>query len=118
MRPFRVFRKRGEADYIYSSRYAVEVPGVAADPLRGQRILSYLLQERLLRPDRIHEPEPASYAELQRVHTAAYLDAATRPGALTRVIGLDLPDPLPDTFLASQRAMAGGTHLALQLARR
>lgn len=118
MRAFRGFRKRSDADFVYSSRYAVEIPGVAADPLRGQRILSYLLHEKLLRPDRIHEPEPATYAELQRVHATAYLDAATRPGALTRVIGLDLPDPLPDAFLAAQRAMAGGTHLALQLVRR
>jgi acetoin utilization deacetylase AcuC-like enzyme len=111
-------RRRGgrPLELVYSRAYQLELPGTATDPLRGERILGFLLAQGLARPRRVHAPEPATYRQLSRVHAAAYLEALAQPGALLSILGLDLPDPLPDRVLAAQRAMAGGTALAVRLA--
>lgn len=104
------------AAFVYSPQYRLEVPSVAADPLRGERILSFLGAAGLLGRRRVHLPEPATFQQLRRVHDEGYLDAVGRPGSLVPILGLDLPDPLPDRVLECQRAMAGGTLLAARLA--
>ncbi|HXO18694.1 MAG TPA: histone deacetylase [Thermoanaerobaculia bacterium] len=104
------------AELVYSRRYKLELPGVAADPLRADRILAFLAALGLVRPRNVHPPEAASFRQLRRVHTDAYLDALSRPGALVPILGVDLPDPLPDRVLAAQRLMTGGTLAAARLA--
>lgn len=104
------------AHFVYGPAYRLELPGVAADPQRGERILTFLAAAGLAGGRRVHAPEPASYHQLRRVHDDGYLEALGRPGALVPILGLDLPDPLPDRVLESQRAMTGGTVLATRLA--
>jgi acetoin utilization deacetylase AcuC-like enzyme len=105
-----------DAAFVYAPPYRLELPGVAADPLRGERILTFLGAADLLGRQPVHVPEPATFQQLRRVHDEDYLDAVGRPGSLLPILGLDLPDPLPDRVLESQRAMAGGTLLAARLA--
>ena len=111
-------RRRGRRplELVYSRAYQLELPGTATDPLRGERILTFLLSRGLTQPRRVHAPEPATYQQLSRIHTEGYLESLAQPGALLSILGLDLPDPLPDRVLAAQRAMAGGTVLAVRLA--
>jgi acetoin utilization deacetylase AcuC-like enzyme len=113
------------ATFVYSPAYQLELPGVAADARRGERILAALAQAGLLKHHRsrqsrqsrqIAEPTPATWQQLRRVHSDEYLESLGRPGALTRVIGLDLPDPYPDRVVEMQRLMTGGTIAAARIA--
>jgi len=99
---------RRPLDLVYSRAYRIELPATAADPLRGERILSFLLGAGLAAARRVHAPEPASFQQLRRVHDEGYLESLPRPGALAKILGFDLPDPFPDRVLAAQRAMTGG----------
>jgi acetoin utilization deacetylase AcuC-like enzyme len=101
-------------ELVYSETYRLDLPGY--DPLRGERILSALDGAGLLDPRAVHRAEPASFRELRRVHSDVYLDSLSRPDALLRVFGLELPEVAAERALEAQRAMAGGTSLASRLA--
>jgi acetoin utilization deacetylase AcuC-like enzyme len=103
-------------ELVYSRRYQIELPGTAMDPQRGERILAFLTDLGLTSKRRLHTPEAATYQQLREVHTEAYIDSLLEAGALLRIVGLDLPDPLPDRILEAQRLMVGGTVLATRLA--
>jgi acetoin utilization deacetylase AcuC-like enzyme len=122
LRPLRRLRQLAglapapRAAFVWSRDYRLELPGVAADPGRSERILAALVHAGLVDPAQVLVPTAVSYQQLQRIHSATYIDSLTRPEALTRVVGLRLPDPLPDRVIAVQRAMAGGTLLAARTA--
>ncbi|HTQ81076.1 MAG TPA: hypothetical protein VMM92_13840, partial [Thermoanaerobaculia bacterium] len=80
-------------ELIYSRRYSLELSGVAADPLRGERILAFLTAAGLTSPRRLHAPPPATYRQLRRVHTDDYMASLSQPGALLPILGLELADP-------------------------
>jgi acetoin utilization deacetylase AcuC-like enzyme len=101
-------------DLVYSEIYQLDLPGY--DPLRGERILSALDSAGLLDPRTVHRAEPAAFRELRRVHSDVYLDSLSRPEALQRVFGLELPEVAAERALEAQRAMVGGTSLASRLA--
>src|SRR6185295_16622926 len=90
-------------------------PGATVDPLRGERILAFLTDLGLTSPRRLHAPEAATYRQLRQVHTETYIDSLLEAGALLKIVGLHLPDPLPDRILEAQRRMVGGTILAARL---
>jgi len=101
-------------ELVYSERYQVDLPG--NDAQRGERILSALDGGGLLDPRSVHRAEPASFRDLRRVHTDAYLDSLARPEALLQIFGLELPEYAADRAFEGQRAMVGGTCLASRLA--
>ncbi|HYH47062.1 MAG TPA: hypothetical protein VEG34_15375, partial [Thermoanaerobaculia bacterium] len=107
------------ATFVYSPAYQLELPGVAADARRGERILAALAQAGLLQSRRrrqLLEPTPATWQQLRRVHSDEYLESLGQPGALTRALGQDLPDPYPDHIVELQRLMTGGTIAAVRAA--
>lgn len=104
------------AQLVYSPRYPLELPGSLNDPLRGERILSFLESTGLLSSRALHAAPVASFRHLRRVHTDEYLDALNGPDALTRIFGLQLSDEQSERVLEAQRAMVGGTLLATGLA--
>jgi len=101
---------------VYSRRYQIELPGAIYDPQRGERILAFLDSAGLLDPADVHAAELAPFRHLRRVHTDDYLDSLSRPGALTRILGLELPEDLVERVLEAQRTMVGGTLAATRLA--
>lgn len=115
-RRFAAAARRARVDLVYDAAYELEVPGMALDPLRGERILAFLVAEGLVDPRRVLRPEPAPYRDLLRVHTPEYLDSLSAPGALDHMLGASLSEPLQERFLEAQRAMVGGTMLAAQRA--
>jgi acetoin utilization deacetylase AcuC-like enzyme len=102
--------------FVYSRQYQVELPGVIYDSQRGERILAFLDSAGLLNPLAVHAAEPAPFRHLRRIHADDYLDTLNRPGSLTRIFGLELPEELAERALEAQRAMAGGTIAATRLA--
>ncbi|HYU32777.1 MAG TPA: histone deacetylase [Thermoanaerobaculia bacterium] len=103
-------------DFVYSPRYQLDLQGALVDPLRGERILSFLDAAGLLTAAAVHTSAPASFRHLRRVHTDDYLDASSRPGSLTSIVGLAIGDEQTERILETQRTMVGGTLLATALA--
>ncbi len=103
-------------DFVYSRRYQLDLPGALVDPLRGERILSFLDAAGLLAPAAVHTAAPASYRHLRRVHADDYLDTLSQPGSLTTVVGLVISDDQTERIVETQRVMVGGTLLATALA--
>lgn len=109
LRPHRV-------DFVYSPDYELHLPGMLHDPQRGERILTFLAAEGLVRETGVHAPRPASLQLIERVHTAGYLDSLHDPESLSRLLGFSVPEPVADRILDLQRLMSGGTLLATRLA--
>ena len=106
--------RRPLLELVYDDVYRLDLPGV--DSQRGERILAALDGAGLLHPRAVHRAEPAAFRDLRRVHTDAYLDSLSRPDALLQVFGLELPEHTAERAMEGQRAMAGGTRLASDLA--
>ncbi len=108
---------RGSAVHlVYHRTYELPVAGVPLDPLRGQRILAYLLDCGLIGSGDISEPIPASLDNISRVHTAAYLDVIDERQTMETVLGFSIDDPKWQEFIDLQRLAAGGTIQATRIA--
>lgn len=105
------------AELVYG-RYSMEAVGGRSqvDPRRGEHVLTFLASEGLVRKGLLHWPRPASFEQLCRVHTTEYLDNLREPGSLTRILGVRIPESDEDRLLDVQRAMVGGTILAVRTA--
>jgi acetoin utilization deacetylase AcuC-like enzyme len=104
------------AELVFSGKYVMESPGSQVDPRRAENVLTFLGSEGLVRRGLLHWPRPASFDQLCRVHTTAYLENLREPGSLTRILGVRIPAADEDRFLDLQRAMVGGTLLATRTA--
>lgn len=102
--------------FVYSRRYQVELPGAIYDPRRGERILGALDAAGLLDWTAVHRATPVPFRHLRRIHTDEYLDSLNQPGALARIVGLQIPEEVSERLLEAQRTMVGGTLLATRLA--
>src|SRR4051794_30167449 len=109
-------RPRQRTQLVYGSGYQVDLPGVAYDFQRGERILAFLDGAGLIDREDVHAAEPIPYRYLRRVHDDDYLLSLTRPGALLPIVGFELPEALAERVLVSQRTMVGGTLAATRLA--
>lgn len=103
---------------VFSPRYRLDVSGLAQDPERSEKILAFVADEGLLRPEAVQAPPAIPFKALCRVHSLAYLESLGNVEALTRVIGVRLGEADRDRVVEIQRHMAGGTRLAARLARR
>ncbi len=101
---------------VYNSRYAIDVPGLRQDSRRSEHILTFLAMEGLIRRGDLEWAKPASFADLARVHTEAYLTSLTETGGLVPMLGAAVGPELEERVLAAQRFMAGGTAQAARLA--
>jgi acetoin utilization deacetylase AcuC-like enzyme len=103
-------------ELIYSPGYQLEIGSLPYDPLRAERILTFLFLEGLADSRNLHEPKTASMADLRRVHTDAYLESLSSPETLTQILGVDLWPDLAHRAMAAQRLAVGGTLQAMRLA--
>jgi acetoin utilization deacetylase AcuC-like enzyme len=104
--------------FVYHRNYRLDLQLPEYDTERALRILAYLQQRGLLRRGMLHRPRPASLRRLLLVHSHDYLNSLQHPGALDSIVGHSLDAEQQDSFLASQRAMVGGTLRATKLALR
>lgn len=102
--------------FVYAPAYERLVSGVPMDPLRADRILAFLANERLVRRDEISLPRPAALKNILLVHSPDYVNSLQRPGALTNIMGLEVADSDLEQVLDHQRLMCGGTIQATRLA--
>ncbi|MFL6233568.1 MAG: histone deacetylase [Thermoanaerobaculia bacterium] len=107
---------RPRVQLVYSRGYQADLPGVAYDFQRGERILAFLDGAGLIDREDVHPAEPIPYRYLRRVHDDEYLLSLTRPGALLPIVGFELPEAQAERVLESQRTMTGGTLAATRLA--
>lgn len=108
----------GRVEVVFSRRYRLDLAGMAHDPRRGSRILAYVAGRGLLGTGTVHPAPLASFKMLCRVHEVPYLESLGDPDALTRVVGQSLGERERDRVVEVQRRMAGGTRLAVSLARK
>jgi acetoin utilization deacetylase AcuC-like enzyme len=115
----RVRRRWGVAQvrFIYSDAYSGTVQGVPLDPMRGWKILGFLIDEGLLDRDDIAVPRPPALRSLLRVHDGDYLDAVGRdPEVTERIFGEKISDAEVEQVVRVERTAVGGTILATRLA--
>jgi acetoin utilization deacetylase AcuC-like enzyme len=108
LRSLRLWLSPPECTILYHPDYAHETPGIPLDPLRGEKVLSFLVAEGLLRQGYLRA-RPASLERLLRVHTHEYLQALQEPQTLTRILGFPVSQREAEHALDMQRLMTGGT---------
>lgn len=101
--------------FVYHASYARTVSGVPIDPARADEILAFLLDRKLIRRRDVSRPIPASYENLLRVHTPAYLESLQDPATLTGIFGAAVPAADVQGILDLQRLSVGGTIQATRL---
>jgi acetoin utilization deacetylase AcuC-like enzyme len=101
---------------VHDPGYERALAGVAIDPLRADRILAFLADERLVRHEEVSVARPAALKNLLLVHSPDYLEALQQPATLTLIFGVDLDDQQAERLIDLQRLQAGGTIQATRLA--
>ena len=104
--------------FVYSDHYALGPVFAGLDTRRGQRILSFLDAQKVLRRGRLYRPRRIPVRELLRVHDEAYLRSLETAEGLARATGIPIGAERVDEILRAERAMAGGTWLAARRALR
>ncbi len=94
---------------VYHPAYERAMAGVPLDPLRADRVLAFLANERLVRREEIELPRPAAMKNIVLVHTPAYIDSLQRPATLTAILGISVDEREAEQVVDLQRLMAGGT---------
>jgi len=94
---------------IYDPAYERNVTGVPYDPLRADRILAFLANERLIRREELSVPRPAALKNVLLAHAPEYLQALESADTLTAILGVPVGDGELEQVLDLQRLMVGGT---------
>jgi acetoin utilization deacetylase AcuC-like enzyme len=103
--------------FVYGRRYGVPLPDSSFDARRADRILSFLLQERLVERRHVQRIlSPASLRRLRTVHGDDYLEALGDPDSLTGILGFRVSAEQQDAYLLSHREQVAGTIWATRLA--
>jgi acetoin utilization deacetylase AcuC-like enzyme len=95
--------------FIYDPAYERNFVGVALDPLRADRILAFLVNERLAQREEISRPQQVALKNVLLVHAPEYLDALQDPATLTSILGVPVGEGELEDVLSLQRLMVGGT---------
>lgn len=101
---------------VYSPCYEIDIGTHVFPTTKYRLVLERLQAAGDVRSEQVHEPEPATRAQLERVHTAAYLDDFLDLRPTPRVMRSELPitAPIRDAYLLA----AGGSILAARHALR
>ena len=103
--------------FVYHNVYAGTLEGAPVDPLRGQKILGFLVDEGLLDRDDISVPRRPAVRSLLRVHDPDYIEAVGHvPDVTERIFGERVSDADIEHVVEMQRIAAGGTIQATRLA--
>ena len=94
---------------VYDARYQHGISGVPVDPMRGEKVVASLEDAGLLPRGVAEEPRAASLQNILRVHTQAYLEELQSGDALTRILGVPVPEVEAEDLVALHRLTVGGT---------
>lgn len=112
--------ERARVPVFYDASYRLPFAGLelstGVEPRRVDFTTWYLLETGAVRAEDVHRPQPVSYAQLARVHSAAYLESLGRPETLARIFAVDPSDVPVDAVLDSLRRACGGTLEATRMA--
>lgn len=86
------------------------------DVLRSRRVRDALVESGLATPEAFHAAPAVSRAQLELVHTRAYLDEIHDPATLARYLLLDPAHPWDDRLLQPFLFASGGTVAAARMA--
>ena len=103
---------------VHHRRYSEMAMGQLIDGDRGEKILAFLIEERLIRPPDIHRPYAASFDHVLRVHDPAYVESLGDPAVVSEVMGHPLTPAEAQQAVDLTRLMTGGTIRAAGLALR
>jgi acetoin utilization deacetylase AcuC-like enzyme len=103
--------------FVYHKSYQHVASGVPLDPERAARIMAFLDEEGLLRPEDISVPRRCSLHNILRVHSEPYLDSLQQQ-ALTRILGIPVREDQVEGVLDFMLVAVGGTVQATRLALR
>lgn len=121
LRALRYWRRRfwpSALQVVYHDEYNAGFPDAPVDALRADRILAFLASEGFLLRRAVHRPEPIWWKTLALVHTPEYLEQLENPGAMTSILGFELPPELVERLIDFQRLQSGGSLMAVRRARR
>jgi len=103
--------------FVYGRHYGVPLPDSSFDSQRAERILSFLLEERLVERRHVQRVfHPASLRRLRTVHGDDYLESLGEADALTGILGFRVSAEQQDAYLLSHREQVAGTVWAMRLA--
>ena len=103
--------------FVYGRHYGVPLPDGSFDAQRAERILSFLLEERLVERRHVQRVfHPASLRRLRTVHGDDYLESLGAADALTGILGFQVTSEQQDAYLLSHREQVAGTVWAMRLA--
>ena len=101
---------------VYHPGYAQTIPRIPLDPERGERILAFLREERLLGRRALAQPQPVSLQQMLRVHAASYVASLDDVAVVSHAIGVPVTEAERQRTLEHQRLVTGGTVLAVRQA--
>lgn len=101
---------------VFDPSYRGQLRGAPWDPLRAEKVLAFLLAERLVDPEEVSQPLPAAMKNLLLAHSERYLESLEEPEVLTGILGIPVSPGEEEKILALQRLAVGGTIQATRLA--
>jgi acetoin utilization deacetylase AcuC-like enzyme len=109
----RLFRHPRDLRVWYHPHYrlplAASEQSLGLDSRRPDDVLHFLVAKKVVPKTYVLEPQPASYAELQRVHSNEYLESLTDPKTLAGIYAQAEEEIVADHLLRSLRLAVGGT---------
>ncbi|NJK88147.1 MAG: histone deacetylase [Myxococcales bacterium] len=84
-------------------------PSGTSSRAAGDLVVGRLMQDGLLLPRDVRQPELAAFETLARFHSWSYIESAGRPETIARVFGTDPGAVRVDTLMRSIRRAVGGT---------
>lgn len=110
----RWFDRGARLKVFYDEAYRLPLSGVESGPAhletrRADDAIHYLLASETIAPADVITPQPASYAELGRVHTDEYLESLQKVETIAHLFAVDPSDVYVDEVLRTVRLATGGT---------
>lgn len=110
----RWFDRGARLKVFYDEAYRLPLSGVESGPAhletrRADDAIHYLLASESIAPADVITPQPASYADLGRVHTDEYLESLQKVETIAHLFAVDPSDVYVDEVLRTVRLATGGT---------
>jgi len=103
---------------VHHPAYAQTVSRIPMDPERGERIATFLREERLVALGAVSRPRPVSMRQILRVHESEYVASLDRTDVVSQAVGVPITDVERQRVLDQQRLVTGGTIRAVELTQR